>query len=32
MSQVVKPEVDAARNTPAEYFWLHLAYQNHINS
>ena len=32
MSKVVKPEVGAARNTPAEHCWLHFAYQTHTNS
>ena len=32
MGEVVKPEVGAAQNTPAEHYWLHFAYQNHTNS
>ena len=32
MSSVVKPEVGAARNTPAEDYGLHFEYQNHTNS
>ena len=32
MSSDVQLEVGVARNTPAEHYWLHFAYQNHTNS
>ena len=31
MSLIVKPEVGAARNTPAEHYWLHFAMERRFN-